>query len=450
MINNDLKNICINSNTPIKKVLFKIQKFGKNGVFVVDKKFHLKGMITDSDIRKKILEKKFSKLKLAKDVMKRNVFSIQQEQAHKSAQFLINTSKILIPILNNKKLVDFCHIQELENLIKKNSKKKILIIGGLGYIGSLLTNELLKNGYQVNILDKKLYGNPFKSKIKNLNIFLGDCFSKKNLLRSLKGCSAVVHLGEIVGDPAVALNEKNSIKNNYEATNFVLNECLKHRIERFVFTSSCSVYGYSGKICNEKSKLNPVSLYAKCKIACEEQILSYKSDYFTRTILRLATVHGDSLRKRFDLVVNRFLAFGIKKKKINIFGEKNWRPLISVNDVVKSIMIVLKSPKKKIHNEIFNVGSSRENFTIGHIAKVIKKISGCKLKFIPQIDDPRSYIVSFKKIEKVLKFKPTLKLNQSIKKMVTIYKTKKLKLNNINYFNDKKIKMLLSKKNQVL
>lgn len=450
MINSELKNICVFIETPIKKVLIKIQKFGKNGVFVVDKNFNLKGIITDSDIRKKILEKKFNKVKVAKDIMKRKVFSIQQKNAFKSAQILINTSKILIPILKKKKLVDFCHIHELERLVIKNSKKKILVIGGFGYIGSILCSELLKNGYEVNILDKNLYGNPFNSQHKNLNIFKGDCFSKENLSKALQGCSAVVHLGEIVGDPAVALNEKKSIKNNYEATNFVLNECLKHRIERFIFTSSCSVYGYSNKICNENSKLNPVSLYAKCKIACEEQILSYKSDYFTRTILRLATVHGDSLRKRFDLVVNRFLAFGLKKKQITIFGEKNWRPLVSVNDVVKSIMLVLRSPKKKVQNTIFNVGSSKENFTIGHIAKVIKKISSCKLNFIPQVDDPRSYIVSFKKIENILKFKPSLKLNQSIKKMTNVYKFKKLKLNNINYFNDKKIKMLLSKKNQNL
>ncbi len=447
MINSELKNLCVNTLTPLSEVLFKIQKYGKNGVFVVDKNLNLKGIITDSDIRKKILEKKFHKLKYAKDIMKKKNFSIQQNNAHKSAQILINTSKILIPILRNKKIVDFCHIQELENLIINNSKKKILIIGGLGYIGSLLTKKLLEIGYHVNILDKNLYGNPLKSRSKNLKIFIGDCFSKKNLSKALKGCSSVVHLGEIVGDPAVALNEKNSIKNNYEATNFVLNECLKHRIERFIFTSSCSVYGYSHKVCNEKSKLNPVSLYAKCKIACEEQILSYNSDYFTRTILRLATVHGDSLRKRFDLVVNRFLAFGLKKKEITIFGEKNWRPLISVNDVVKSIIKVLSSPKKKVKNQIFNVGSSNENFTIGHIAKVINKNSGCKLKFIPQIDDPRSYIVSFKKIEKMLKFKPSLRLDKSIKNMIKIYKNKKLQLNNRNYFNDKKIKYLLNKRN---
>lgn len=448
MINSELKNICVKPNTSMKEVLKKIESNGKNGVFVVDKNFILKGIITDSDIRKKVLETKFNKLNFAKDIMKKKILSIQEKDSSKSAQVLINSSKILIPILKNKKLVSFCHIHDLESLIKKNEKKKILIIGGLGYIGSLLTKKLLSKGYNVNILDKKLYGNPFnKIKNKKLNITIGDCFSKKSLSLALEGCSSVVHLGEIVGDPAVALNTKNSIKNNYEATNFVLNECFKQKIERFIFTSSCSVYGYSDKICSEKSKLNPVSLYAKCKIACEEQILSHTSNKFSRTIIRLATVHGDSLRKRFDLVVNRFLAFGLQKKNITIFGEKNWRPLVSVDDVVKSIIIILNSPKNKINNQIFNVGSSKENFTIGDIANKIKKNTNCNLKFIPQVDDPRSYIVSFKKIEKVLKFKPSLTLNQSIKKMYRIYKNKKIKLRNINFFNDKKIKFLLNNKN---
>ena len=119
------------------------------------------------------------------------------------------------------------------------------------------------------------------------------------------------------------------------------------------------------------------------KIMSEKALLANKNDIFRPTILRLGTVFGPSLRNRFDLVVNRFLAFGLKKKQITIFGEKNWRPLVSVNDVVKSIILVLRSPKKKVQNTIFNVGSSKENFTIGHIAKVIKKISRCKLNFIP-------------------------------------------------------------------
>jgi nucleoside-diphosphate-sugar epimerase len=161
----------------------------------------------------------------------------------------------------------------------------------------------------------------------------------------------------------------------------------------------------------------------------------------------LATVHGDSLRKRFDLVVNKFFIFGLLKKKITLFGEKNWRPLVSVDDVVKSIIIILNSPKTKISRQILNVGFSQENFTIGDIAKKIKKIINFDFKIVPQLEDTRSYKVSFKKIEKNFKFKPTLTLNQSLKKMKDVYYNKKINLNNINFYNEKKIKFLLNKKN---
>tara|TARA_B110000211_G_scaffold228514_1_gene284842 strand:- start:886 stop:2232 length:1347 start_codon:yes stop_codon:yes gene_type:complete len=448
MIDIELKNICVNPNSSMKEVLNKIQKNGKNGVFVINKNFLLKGIITDADIRKKILEDKFNNINFAKDIMQKKISSIQHKNISKCDHILINSTKILMPILKNRKLVDYCHIDDLKCLVKKKEKKKILIIGGLGYIGSILVKNLISKGYYVNILDKNLYGNPFnKSKIKNLNIIIGDCFSKKKLSLALAGCTSVVHLGEIVGDPAVALNMKNSIKNNFEATDFVLNECLKNKVERFIFTSSCSVYGYSNKVCTEKSKLNPVSLYAKCKIACEEQILSHSSKKITSTIIRLATVHGDSLRKRFDLVVNKFFIFGLLKKKITLFGEKNWRPLVSVDDVVKSIIIILNSPKTKISRQILNVGFSQENFTIGDIAKKIKKIINFDFKIVPQLEDTRSYKVSFKKIEKYFKFKPTLTLNQSLKKMKDVYYNKKINLNNINFYNEKKIKFLLNKKN---
>ena len=137
---------------------------------------------------------------------------------------------------------------------------------------------------------------------------------------ALKGCTDVIHLGEIVGDPAVSLNDKFSIRNNYLSTDFLVSECIKHRINKFIFTSSCSVYGESKLKCSENSKLNPVSLYAKCKIECEKSILSFKSKQFCPVILRLSTVYGDSPSKRFDLVVNRFILMAIKKIKISLFG----------------------------------------------------------------------------------------------------------------------------------
>ncbi len=444
---NDLKKICVFEKTPIQKVLLKIEKNGKNGVFVTNKKDKLIGIIMDSDIRKSILNKKFSKIKFAKDLMKKRYLSINYNLLNHVHKLLLKSSKILIPIIKNGKLYDFSHIDEINLDLKKN-QKKVLIIGGFGFIGSILTVELLKLGYEINILDKNLYGNPLKNlKLnKKIKFFIGSCDSKVLLKKSIEGCSHVIHLGEIVGDPAVAHNEKLSIQNNYEATNTVINECIKNNIQKFIFASSCSVYGFSEKICNEKSKLNPVSLYAKCKVACEQQILSHNLKSFSPTILRLSTVYGDSFRRRFDLVVNRFVAFALKKKSIKVFGKLNWRPVVSVNDVVKAIILVLgERDKKKLHRKIYNLGSDTENYTIGQIAKIISIFTNCKLELKNQIEDRRSYKVSFSKIKKNFNFTAKEKLEIGVKKMIKKYKKLKINLSNPNYFNDKKIKILFKR-----
>ena len=439
----ELKKICVYKYTSIKEVLKQIQKSGKNGAFVIEKDFKLIGIITDSDIRKSILTGKFKKIKCAKDIMTRNFYYVKHNEIHKSHEKLIRSSKILLPILKKKKLISYVHIS---NLISKKNKR-VLIIGGFGFIGSVLSKKLLDYGYQVNILDKNLYGNPFKKHNygKRLNIILGDCNSKSDLNRSLSGCTDVIHLGELVGDPAVALNTEFSVKNNYEATNLLINECLKRGIERFIFTSSCSVYGFSKKICNENSSLNPVSLYAKCKVACEETILSHTSNIFTPTILRLATAYGPSLRNRFDLVVNKFVAYALKLKEIKIFGEKNWRPLVHVDDITDGIILVLKSPEDKVRNQIFNLGGNTENYKIGYIAEIIKQFYNFKKIIIPQTEDPRSYRVSFDKIKKKLNFKIKKRLKPAIKSMINNFKKKEINLKNPNYFNDQKLKILFKK-----
>ena len=121
----------------------------------------------------------------------------------------------------------------------------------------------------------------------------------------------------------------------------MVSECIKNKINKFIFASSCSVYGDSKLKCNEKSSLNPVSLYAKCKIQCEKSILTFQSKDFCPVILRLSTVYGDSPRKRFDLVVNRFVIMALKKIKISLFGAYSWRPFISTHDVSRVLIKVI-------------------------------------------------------------------------------------------------------------
>ena len=145
-------------------------------------------------------------------------------------------------------------------------------------------------------------------------------------------------------------------------------------------------------------------------------------------------------------MVNRFVAFALKKKSIKVFGKLNWRPVVSVNDVVQAIILVLaERDKKKLHRKILNLGSDSENYTIGQIAKIISKLTNCKLELKNQIEDRRSYKVSFSKIKKNFNFTGKEKLEKSVKKMIKKYKKLKINLSNPNYFNDKKIKILFKK-----
>jgi len=451
-LSKNLENITVAKNTKIKDVLIKINQNGKNGVFVKSKN-KIIGVITDSDIRRSILEGKFNSKKTASAIMKKDFLSIPFKKKLLGKKILLESNKILLPVLKNKELVTYFHTSEFNKKKSKSFYKKILLIGGLGYIGSVLIDLLLQEKYKVNVLDINFYGCNLKKKIlknKNLKIIYGDCNDKKKLRLALKGCTDVIHLGEIVGDPAVSLNDKFSIRNNYLSTDFLVSECIKHRINKFIFTSSCSVYGESKLKCSENSKLNPVSLYAKCKIECEKSILSFKSKQFCPVILRLSTVYGDSPRKRFDLVVNRFILMAIKKIKISLFGGNSWRPFISVNDVSRAIIKVLKTKENIIKRQIFNLGGDGENYRIVDIIKEIQKHLNINFEETSKIADKRNYKVSFEKILKKISFKPRDSLKKSINLLIKKYKSTSINYKNINYYNDKKIAQILNLKSKVI
>ena len=441
-----LKNITVLENEKIKNVLIKINKNGFNGVFVINKKNKLVGIITDSDVRKNLLKNKLNVNNKAITITQKKYIKIPTSKIEESKKILLKSNKMLLPIVEKNKLIDFVHTSDLFQ--QKKSVKKILVIGGLGYIGSILVQDLLSLNYHVNILDINYYGCHFDKKtLKNsrLKVFYGDCDNKKILNKAMVDCTDVIHLGEIVGDPAVNIDQNFSIKNNFENTVFVMSECIKKKINKFIFASSCSVYGNVKYECNEKSKLNPVSLYAKCKRECEKSILAFKSKECCPVILRLSTVYGDSPRKRFDLVANRFVIMALKKIKINLFGASSWRPFISVNDVSRIFIKVLKAENNIVRNKIFIVVVNKDNYRIIDIIKTIKKYTPINFEFSKKNEDERNYKVSFKKIKKVLKFIPKDNLKKTILFLINKYKKIGINEKNINYYNDKKIFEILSK-----
>lgn len=284
---------------------------------------------------------------------------------------------------------------------------------------------------------KKEYGN-------RLDVVSGDITDVSTLSKSMQNVSGVVHLAGLVGDPACAVDEKLTRHVNIISTKLIKDIVRGYGIERLVFASSCSVYGYSLTKVNENSELNPVSMYAKTKIDSERELLNEQSDYFHPTILRFATVFGHSRRMRFDLVANLFTAHAHEFGKITVMGSDQWRPFIHASDVANAVSMVATAPLNLVSRQIFNVGDDSLNITIGKLAQNVKttveKIDNNKMVNIEikdDIVDKRNYLVSFDKISKVLGFKANINFSSGIEEM---YKNilsggYKYKFNNTIYSN---------------
>lgn len=326
---------------------------------------------------------------------------------------------------------------------RREQIKRVLVIGGAGYIGSQLTRDLLQQGYQVRILDSFMFGEDSVSEIRNnpnLEIVDGDFRNIETVIRSMDGIDAVIHLGGIVGDPACSLDDDFTIDINLTATKMLAEICKAFKVHRFVFASSCSVYGAGvEEILTEQSPLNPVSLYARTKIGSERVLLDAAGPDFSPTILRFATLFGLSPRPRFDLFVNLVTAKAIKEGKFAVFGGDQWRPFVHVKDICKTISSVLVAPSKAIHAEIFNVGSEENTLTIGDAGRlVLKLIPSSKAEFVDKIDDPRDYRVSFAKLRKQLGIKLEVSLEDGINEMKEAFLDGRLKEYSDAYFSNLK------------
>jgi nucleoside-diphosphate-sugar epimerase len=301
---------------------------------------------------------------------------------------------------------------------RRNSIRNVLVIGGAGYIGSVLCRDLIKKGYDVTVLDALLYGNDSilgLLKEQNFDFVKGDFRNIEDVIRSMQYADAVVHLGAIVGDPACALDEKLTLEINLAATRLIAETARGFGVQRFIFASTCSVYGASDEILDEKSRLNPVSLYARTKIDSEKILLAMNDNNFSPIILRFATVYGLSPRPRFDLVINLLAAKAVSEGSITIFGGNQWRPFIHVRDVSRAIIQCLEAPIRNIKGQIFNVGSDEQNFRIRELGRIIETlIPGTNIIIKKEDQDRRNYRVSFKKIRKLIGFSTKYKIEDGI------------------------------------
>tara|TARA_B100001250_G_scaffold394796_2_gene399093 strand:+ start:1824 stop:2804 length:981 start_codon:yes stop_codon:yes gene_type:complete len=321
--------------------------------------------------------------------------------------------------------------------------KKILITGGAGYVGSVLTPKLLQEGYEVNVIDLMIYGDTLP-KHKNLKIFKNDIRDSKNLESALKNVEIVIHLACISNDPSFELDKTLGKKINLDAFEPMVKLAIKQGVNRFIYASSSSVYGIKDvNNVSEDMSLEPLTDYSKYKAICEKVLLKYKSNNFIPTVIRPATVCGFSPRQRLDLVVNILTNLAYNKNQITVFGGSQFRPNIHISDMVDSYLLLTISKPELISGKIFNVGY--ENHTVRSLAETVKEAVGKNVNIIhSSTDDNRSYHISSKKIESELNFKPKKKVKDAVADLVNAFKKNIFTdpLNNEIYFNIKRMQNL--------
>ncbi len=308
--------------------------------------------------------------------------------------------------------------------------RQVLVIGGAGYIGSALLPRLLAEGYHVRVLDLLLYGTePIAEWLDHphLEILQADFRQIDRVVEAMRGVDAVIHLGGIVGDPACALDEELTTEINVMATRMIAEVAKGSGVSRFIFASTCSVYGASDHILDEKSELNPVSLYARSKIASEKVLNQMADERFAPVILRFGTIYGLSGRTRFDLVVNLLTAKALVDGEITVFGGDQWRPFVHVDDAARVLQMVLEAPLDIVRNQVFNVGSNEQNYTIREIGEMVQRlVPTASLVSSGNDSDRRNYWVNFNKIHRALNFTPKWTVEQGIQQVIQAIRSGKV------------------------
>lgn len=283
----------------------------------------------------------------------------------------------------------------------------ILVTGYEGYIGSRLVPHLQEHGHAVHGLDTNYYTDGLL--YEGLETPTGTTYQKDirwMTADDLTGVEAVVHLAELSNDPLSMHSEENTYDINHKGSVRIAELCKEAGVERFVYTSSCSVYGVPADepIKDEQSTLHPQTAYADCKTLVERDLNAMADDTFSPTFLRNATAYGPSPRQRFDIVLNNLAGHAWTTGVINMTSDGSpWRPMVHVDDICQAIRCSLEAPREDIHAEVFNVGSTGENYTIRQIAEIVANtFTGCTLSIGESNGDNRSYRVNFDKIHEAL------------------------------------------------
>lgn len=295
---------------------------------------------------------------------------------------------------------------------------RVMLVGGAGYLGLPLAEKLLQAGNEVVVYDRFYFGeerldglgeHPALSKVR------GDARSIET--KQFEGIDAVIHLAALSNDPCCDLEEGLTRSINLEGTLRSAKAAKEAGVKRFVFSSSCSIYGSgSSNSLTEQSPARPVSLYARLKAEAEDRLFELADDNFIVTSLRHATAYGLAPRMRFDLVVNLMTLHAFKDGKIFVLGGgEQWRPLVHVKDIARAFSMALSAPPSTVNQEAFNVGGDEQNFQVRTIASIVASgVPGVKVEVVPDDPDKRSYHTSFKKIRETLGFEPAHTVGEAV------------------------------------
>jgi nucleoside-diphosphate-sugar epimerase len=282
---------------------------------------------------------------------------------------------------------------------------RVCVTGNNGYLGSLLTPELLKKSHEVIGLDTGFY--------KERMLFRQGSNEPFTLVKDLRqveakdfhGVDAVVHMAELSNDPAGQLAPHITYEINHKGSVRLAELARKAGVQRFVYMSSCSVYGVSGDdFVTEASPVSPQTAYGICKTLVERDVAGQANAQFAPTFMRNATAYGASPRMRFDIVLNNLAGLAWTTKQIRMTSDGTpWRPIVHGLDICQAIIAVLEAPREAVANEVFNVGDTEHNYRIREIAEIIGEVfPDCMVSFGAPSSDNRSYRVSFEKIRKHL------------------------------------------------
>ncbi len=304
---------------------------------------------------------------------------------------------------------------------------KVLIIGGAGYVGSVLAEELLARGYSVKIFDRFYFGGAGLAGVRDrVEVVRGDM--RTLTPEVLENIGAVVNLGGLSNDPTAEYNPKANHEMNTLATKLSAELCKAAGVKRYILASSCSVYDVGVKeeekdvVIDEKTPIAPKAAYSSSKFEAEKILLGLRDDSFSPVILRKATIYGYSPRMRFDLVVNTFVKDALSKGHVTPFyGGEMWRPLVDIRDAAKAYIACIEADEATVGGEIFNV--VYRNFRISEVALRVRsalRTAGVEVDIRPdyRYKGVRSYRVSGEKIKERLGIVPELSIEDSVTDMV--------------------------------